>query len=276
MPWMLGLAVPVAALAALAVIWRWPDKGWRWVLVAESLCALFVGLLATTTTDRAVVVILASPVGTTALVGVLGAAGWLAHSGSRALAAAVAGLAAVTHGLQYVVGLADLGNRFTDFTSLFAMAGVALLCASALLGLNVRFRGGHARLTNGVVIAAAAAASLLPLAFVVMSWVLPLPLDALEDLPARLRQEGSVALLVAAAVVAVAAWAGPRLALSALTLGALVAGAVTVSPYVVFIDINEDMSERGPGLSSTAWLLILTGLAVGIALALAPIRGHLA
>ncbi|MBC6450109.1 hypothetical protein [Actinokineospora xionganensis] len=75
------------------------------------------------------------------------------------------------------------------------------------------------------------------------------------------------------AVVALTAWAGPRLALGALSLGALVASAGTVVFYLLFLSISGD--EPAPGLGLTSWLLILAGLAVGVALALPSIRGYL-
>ncbi|SDI37434.1 hypothetical protein SAMN05192558_11523 [Actinokineospora alba] len=268
MPWLFGIVVPVAALAAIAAIWRWPDKGWRWVLLADSLCALVVGILASSTADRAVVMTLASPVGMTALIGVLGAAGWLAHSDARPLAAMVAGLAVATYGLRHVVALVDLGSQAADLTPLFAVAGLAILCAAALLALGTRFPSEHARLPRRLVIAAMAAA-LIPVAFTAVSWLLPV------ENTGWFREIGVVAVVAVLIVVALTAWADPRQALAALSLGALVVGVATIATYILFLEIAGFQGEPSGGLDFADWLLILTGLAVGTALALLPIRGYL-
>lgn len=92
-PWFTVVAGAVAALAALAVVWRWPDKGWRWTVLAGSLLGLSTGaLLFVTAADLDVMGTAATASAMIVLVGALGAVGWLAQSGSRTLAAVVAGL----------------------------------------------------------------------------------------------------------------------------------------------------------------------------------------
>lgn len=274
-PWFTAVAPVVAVLAVLAMIWLWPDKGWRWAVLLGSLSALSVTALPYLEADGEVTATVAAVAAITVLVGVLGAAGWLAQSGLRALAAAVAGLAVVTSQIGHVVRAVNLGIPRWDLSALIVLTAAATLFAVILPAVGARYRVVTTRLSGRAVIAAATAA-LIPLAFAITSRARA---DDVDTFLTGVRVTGAVALVAAVVVLAVAVWAGPRLALGVLSLGSLVAGAGQLTAYVNHIVTGEHVTDfprtPEPGLGTTAWLLILAGLAVGLVVALPSIRGYL-
>ncbi|SDI37458.1 hypothetical protein SAMN05192558_11524 [Actinokineospora alba] len=278
-PWFTVVAGAVAALAALAVVWRWPDKGWRWTVLIGCLLGLSSGaLLFVTAADLDVMGTVATASAMTVLVGTLGTAGWLAQAGWRALAAVVAGLAVLTSQIGHVTRAIELLPQW-GLPALFAVTGAASLAAVILLGLGADYRSAGTRMSGRVILTAAVAA-LIPVAFAVTSWLRPQgKSEGGEAFLDRVREIGLVAVVIVAVIAALAVWAGPRPALGVLSLGALTAGSYQLTAYAAFIASGERVPElrfvREPGLGTTTWLLILAGLAVGVAFALPGIRGYL-
>lgn len=270
----------ITTLVVVAAIWRWPDQGWRWAVLIGAFGALATGFTSSAAVDDFALGALAGFGMAAILAGVLGAAGSLAQAGSRALAAAVAGVVVVAFQVGSMRRSIDFFGEPTDRTPLLAAAGVAFLCAAVLVGLGARRTDSDAGLSERVA-GTAIVASLIPLATALPWLILGKPsgqaVDAFDD---HFRVAGIVALVATAIVLALAWRAGPRFALSALTLGALIAGTGSLGEFasrVVTVDRMDVLAEAPEsGLGTTTWLLILAGLALGVLLALPGIRGYLA
>lgn len=270
----------ITTLVVVAVIWRWPDQGWRWAGLIGAFAALITGFTTSAVVDEAARGAVAGFGMAAIMVGVLGAAGSLAQAGSRTLAAAVAGMVVVAFQVGSMRRPIDFFGEPTDRTPLLAAAGVAYLCAAVLVGLGARRAVMDAAL-SGRVAGTALAAAFIPLAIALPWLMLGKPsgqaIDAFDD---HFRATGIVALVATAIVLALAGRAGPRFALGVLALGALIAGTGSLGDFasrVTMVDRMEVLTETPePGLGTTTWLLILAGVALGVLLALPGVRGYLA
>ncbi|CRK56269.1 hypothetical protein [Alloactinosynnema sp. L-07] len=272
-PWFVHAAAPVAALVGVAAAWAWPHVGWRWVLLAASMCWLGAGIAEPYTS---VVLALSSAAGLLTLAGGLGAAAWIGRSGAWALGAAVAGTVLGAYVVASAVRWVELLYIAPGQPLLPVVAGVGILVSAVLVGLSRR-AAPEPRPAVPVLIASIVA-SLVPVAFAVTDQVgLPLIQVGGEGIADWVRARGIVGLVAALAVIGVSAIAGARFVAGVVVVGGLVSASAVLTTFIEF-DNTPILGSRPvetvlvyPGVTLSVWLLMTLGLALGVAAAL-PFR----
>ncbi|RLK59330.1 hypothetical protein CLV68_3817 [Actinokineospora cianjurensis] len=252
-----GWLVPVAAIAALVALWRFPGRAWPWVLVVGGALSTADAVLWVDNwplpagVDEAVRLRVVSVVTSSAAVllvlGALGGAGRLLAVGHRAHGSALAGIAVGAYAVSGPLARSRFEPSIWDLVP-FVAAGLAVAGAAAAVLISRR----DARAPAGP-------------PWVLAAGVLAVAVSALPALDERLRLVSVVGLIVVGALTAVRA---------TLEATALVVVAV-VGIALVRAGIRLDGHPLGARPSLLAWVALVGGVLVFAALGLSAARALL-
>ncbi|HVK20966.1 MAG TPA: hypothetical protein VM677_06370 [Actinokineospora sp.] len=275
-PWFLHAVSPVAILIGVAIVWRWPGRGWQWSLILGVLSTL-VGTIALAMNEPPGLVIepavaIASTLGGwLLLIGAFGAASWLARSGARGLGAAVGGAAVACLTVGWTWRLLEFGKP-SDTTLLFIAVSVALIASAALLGFGQA--GSDADRPNPRLLLIGGAVAAAEVAFALVSR---------RFNPADYETYSATAAAVIAVLLLLSLLVGIRFLVTVVVIGALVAGTSRLRGALeamasdqLFAAMAGGTDERPPAIGAEAWLLIAAGLVLGLAVSLPRFRALLA
>ncbi|WP_146108093.1 hypothetical protein V5P93_004837 [Actinokineospora auranticolor] len=234
--WDLLWVIPAVSAAALFTLWRFPARGWAWVLVVGAAVNLIDGVvwIANWPPDREsdfetwlrVTSVVTTATAVLLLLGVLGGASRLRHLGHRARPAVLAGTAATCFLIGGPLALRRLEPSAWDVVP-FIAAGLALAGAAGAVLITWRdtesARGAVTPLVTGL--AAIAVTAGTDVYLVLTGYYLRERTGPGEDDAAEVIAVGVVSVALLLALAAVVAWrAAPRtlaLVLTALAGSAL-------------------------------------------------------